>query len=200
MTYPYVVTLKNRQTRLLDLIGLLLSLLSVSAFLREILSGQQASLALPVGALGVTVVVVWNLFQALRKRKKVYYSRGLLLAALVWMKMPYAQWLSLVFILLALLEYQAKYSVEIGFAEDEVVINTFFKKRLPWRGFTLIVLKDGVLTLDFVSNKVWQFEVEEDDEPDADEDEFNEWCRSKVQSHREPTASQTKAESGRLAR
>jgi len=41
-------------------------------------------------------------------------------------------------------------------------------------------LKDGLLTLDFRDNKLIQKEVIDDDEPDAPEDEFNDYCRSKL--------------------
>ncbi len=75
-------------------------------------------------------IVIYNLTQQAKKRK-VYYSRALLIAALVWMKMPYLQWLLFLFIILALLEYQAKYAIEIGFADNEIVINSLFKKDIP---------------------------------------------------------------------
>jgi hypothetical protein len=103
-----------------------------------------------------------------------------LIAALVWMKMPYFQWLVFVFIILALLEYQAKYAIEIGFADNEIVFNSLFKKRYNWSAFSNIVLKDGLLTLDFTNNRILQREIEDDEEDDADEDEFNEYCRRQL--------------------
>lgn len=186
MIFPYVVTIRNRQTRVLDLIGILLSLLSVVSFTRELIAGPSVGLAYLVGAIAVMVVVAWNLYVSLKKKKKVYYSRALLLAALVWMKMPWLQWISLVLIVLALLEYQAKYSVEIGFSTEEIVMNTFLKKRFAWGQFNGILLKDGILTMDFKSNRVWQLEVEDDEEDDADEDEFNQWCRGRLAQANKP--------------
>ena len=105
----------------------------------------------------------------------------MLIAALVWMKMPYYQWLSFVFIILALLEYQAKFAVEIGFSDNEIKFNTLFKKKYNWSDFTNIVLKDGLLTLDFANNKILQREIEDDDdEDDADEKEFNDYCQRQL--------------------
>jgi len=43
-----------------------------------------------------------------------------------------------------------------------------------------VILKDGILTLDFKDNKLIQKEVLDDDEPEAEEDEFNEYCQSKL--------------------
>lgn len=181
MIYQYVVTIKNQQTRYIDILGFLLSAVSALVFGYELLAAEQVSLAYLIGTVAILLVLGWNLYQSLRNKRKVYYSRALLIAALVWMKMPYFQWLSFVFIILALLEYQAKYAVEIGFSDQEVVINTLIKKRFSWNQFSNIILKDGLLTMDFHSNKLLQREVEEDEEDDADEEEFNHYCKSRLQ-------------------
>jgi hypothetical protein len=180
MVYQYVVTLKNQNNRYIDILGLLLSIFSVICFTWELVHSGNVSVAYLIGCVAVTGFIVWNLLQTSKKRK-VYYSRALLIAALVWMKMPYFQWLVFVFIILALLEYQAKYAIEIGFADNEIVFNSLFKKRYHWKQFSNIVLKDGLLTLDFTNNRIVQREIEDDEEDDADEDEFNEYCSRQLE-------------------
>lgn len=180
MVFKYVVVLKNLQNRYIDLVGLLLSIMSAFCFARELTLANKVGLAYLLGLIFVAIVVIYNLVQSFRGRK-VYYSRALLIAALVWMKMPYWQWLAFIFIILALLEYQAKYSVEIGFSDDQVVINSFFKRKYRWAQFSNVVLKDGIITLDFTNNRILQREIEDDeDEDDADEEEFNEYCRQRL--------------------
>ena len=179
MIYQYVVILRNRNHKYINIIGLLLSIISVVFFVQELVMSQQVGLAYLLGAIFVTGVLIWNILQS-RKGKKVYYSRALLIAALVWMKMPFFQWLAFVFIVLALLEYQAKYSMEIGFSDQEIVFNSLFKRKYQWAQFDNIMLKDGLLTLDFTNNRILQREVEDDEEDEADEDEFNAYCRSKL--------------------
>jgi len=179
MVYQYVVTLKNQNNRYIDILGLLLSIFSVVCFTWELLRSDHVSFAYLIGAVAVLGFIVWNLTLQAKKRK-VYYSRALLLAALVWMKMPYFQWLVFVFIILALLEYQAKYAIEIGFSDNVIVINSLLKRRYDWKQFSNIVLKDGLLTLDFTNNRILQREVEDDEDDDADEDEFNEYCRKQL--------------------
>lgn len=180
MIYHYVVTIKNQHSRLIDIIGFLLSGVSVLFFVVEMINSVSVGLAYLLGSVFIIAVLAWNIYQSRRRRRKVYYSRALLIAALVWMKMPYFQWLSFLFIILALLEYQAKYSVEIGFSDKEIVLNTFFKKKYSWAHFSNIVLKDGIITLDFANNKVWQREIDEDEEDDASEEEFNHFCQSQL--------------------
>lgn len=184
MIYSYVVTLKNQQTKYLDLLGLLLSVLSVLFFVRAMFESGTVGIGFLLGSIFIILVLAYNIYQSRRNKRKVYYSRALLIAALVWMKMPSYQWLCFVFIILALLEYQAKYSVEIGFSDKEIMMNTLLKKRYEWSQFSNIVLKDGLLTLDFTNNKILQKEIEDDEEDDADEDEFNEYCRKQLAAHR----------------
>lgn len=180
MIYPYVVVLKNRKTRYLDLLGFLLALISVLFFIRELMQPGAPRFIYLLGSIFIIAVLAWNVYQSLYRHKKVYYSRALLIAALVWMKMPYLQWLTFAFIILGLMEYQAKYSVEIGFSEKEIVFNTLFKRKYRWKDLTNVVLKDGVLTLDFASNRLLQREIEDDDDSEADEEEFNEFCRQQL--------------------
>lgn len=179
MVYQYVVSLKIQHSKSIDIFGILLSVGSVAFFVWELILQQHLSFAYLVGAVFVTGLLVYNLWRSY-KGHKVYYSRGLLIAALVWMKMPYGQWLSFLFIILALLEYQAKYSLEIGFTDSQVVINSLFKKRYAWNQFDNIVLKDGLITLDFKNNKILQRELVDDEENEADEDEFNQYCREQL--------------------
>ena len=181
MIYQYVVVLKNQNTRYINILGFLLGLVSIIFFVKEIFDSRQTALVYLIGVIFIAAVLTWNVFHSIYRRKKVYYSRALLIAALVWMKMPYFQWLSFVFIILAILEYQAKYSIEIGFSDNEIKFNTLLKKRYHWSDFTNIILKDGLLTLDFVNNKILQREIEDDDdEDDADEREFNEYCQTQL--------------------
>jgi hypothetical protein len=81
----------------------------------------------------------------------------------------------------AFLEYQTKRPLEIGFDYDRIVINTLIRQRHDWSAFNNIVLKDGLLTLDFKNNRLMQKEIADDeDEDDADEEEFNTWCREQL--------------------
>lgn len=179
MVYKYVVSLKNQHSRTIDIFGILLSLGSVAFFVWELILENNISFAYLLGAVAITGIIVFNIISSL-KGNKVHYSRALLLAALVWMKMPYLQWLFFLLIILAFLEYQAKYSLEIGFTDTQVVINSLFKKRYAWNQFNNIVLKDGLITLDFTNNKLLQREVVDDEEDEADEDEFNYYCQEQL--------------------
>jgi hypothetical protein len=98
------------------------------------------------------------------------------------MASPFLPWLSIFFVILAILEYQTKRPLEIGFDRDRVVINTLIRRKYDWSDFSNIILRDGLLTLDFRDNHLLQKEIADDeDEDDADEDEFNDYCRARLE-------------------
>jgi hypothetical protein len=177
MIYHYLVTLRNDSRKYIDLLSLLLCSASALIFLREQLITSQNTIAYLVGFAFIAILIARNLYlQRIKKQESVAYNRALFFAAIVWTLMPYFQWLVFVFGFLGLFEFHAKFPLEIGFTDKQIVFNSLLKRRYTWNDFNNVILKDNLLTLDFKNNKVFQKETI-DDEGEADEDEFNEFCR-----------------------
>jgi hypothetical protein len=178
MHYDYVVILKRENARKTDLVSVLLLIFSIISFCYDqVRSGFNGFLTISATIL---IIGLFVNFYSFRKKKDMHFRNWLFAAALFWLGMPYFQWMFLPFIFFAVLEAQAKYPLEIGFYSEGVVINSLFKKKFPWTSFQSVILKEGLLTLDFRDNKLFQKEVLDDDEPDAPEDEFNDYCHSKL--------------------
>ena len=178
MHYDYVVTLKRENAHKTDLVSLLLLIFSLLAFgFVQIRSGLNLFLCS-----GIAVVLSGLLInlRSLRKKKEMRFRYWLFATGICWIGMPYLQWLIIPFFVMAMMEAQAKYPLEIGFYSEGVVLNSLFNKKIPWSSLHSVILKDGLLTLDFMNNKLIQKEVLDDDDPDAREDEFNDYCRSKL--------------------
>src|ERR1700750_543729 len=178
MHYDYVVTLKRENAHKTDLVSLLLLIFSLLAF-SIVLIRNGLNLFLVLGIVVVLTGLIVNLRSA-RKKKDMRFRYWLFATGICWIGMPYLQWLLIPFFILALMEAQAKYPLEIGFYSEGVVLNSLFNKKFPWSSLQSVMLKDGILTLDFTNNKLIQKEVLDDDDPDAREDEFNDYCRSKL--------------------
>lgn len=181
MIYDYVVYLKNTGTKKIDLTSILLLIISIAFFLyRQNRAGWHDPLNIyTISGLLIAGGLAWNWYVAVKRRKPVSFSRMLIVAGLTWLTMPFLQWTGLLLIIMALLEKYTKTNLEIGFTHDAIVFNTFFKKRYQWNEFSNILLKDNMLTLDFKNNKLIQKETI-DDTGDADEDEFNAYCSSRL--------------------
>ena len=130
-----------------------------------------------VGIVFIAGLLVWNGYRYYYTEKQIYYSKALLIAGIVWTRMPYFEWLVAVFAFLALLEYQAKKHPEIGFADDHIMFNNLFRRKVSWNEIDNVVLKNGLLTIDFKNNRLLQREIESG-ESEASEDEFNEWIKT----------------------
>lgn len=73
--------------------------------------------------------------------------------------------------------------------ETKLEINTetitvqyaLYNRIYKWADMDNVVLKDGILTLDFKSNKIFQSEVKEDETP-VDEQKFNQYCAEQIQN------------------
>jgi hypothetical protein len=180
--FPYVVVLKTTKDRSLNILATLLNFASAAFFIREFAFGDS-SLYMLIAVAVILGILVWN-YLRLRRGQKVFYDKAYLISGLLWMGMPYMQWLFLPFILLALLEHQVKFPLEIGFSESQIVLNTIFKKRYKWGQLTNVMLRDGLLTMDFANNRLLQREVVADDEDDdASEEEFNDFCREQLKKN-----------------
>ncbi|GGA96754.1 hypothetical protein [Puia dinghuensis] len=200
MRYQYVVILKKHGERATDILSGLLCFFSALCFafigirlfrINAVHGGNgngwafggpsDAWLNIVVAAAMVLGLVVTGIARQRMPTNKVRYRYLLLLAAAGWMLLTPAPWVGALFFILTFLEYQTKRPLEIGFDHDRVVINTLIKQQFDWSVFNNVILKDGLLTLDFKNNRLIQKEVaDDDDEDDADEEEFNTYCRTRL--------------------
>ena len=188
MRYKYVVILKNDRERATDAISLLLCLFSAGMFLHSSFGQNPPNYAGMILSGVLLAGLIVNFFLSRRRPKQGYrsappvrYRYWLLLSALGWFALTTTPLFGVFFVLFAILEYQAKRSLEIGFDDDRIVINNVVRQRYDWSAFNNVILKDGLLTLDFKNNRLLQKEVADDDEEDdADEEEFNHFCRTRL--------------------
>jgi hypothetical protein len=179
MVYDYLVTLKNERRNFIDQISMVLTGLSAMFFLSQVSLPLVSSYKFLILFLVLVTGLVINWVNRTRKNKPVTYKWLLFLAGLGWFFMPFLYWAGFPMLLLGLIEKQAKFPLEIGFKDDRIVFNTLIKKKYGWDDFNNILIKDNILTLDFKSNKLFQKETI-DDEGDAEEEEFNEYCRTQL--------------------
>lgn len=179
MTHQYVVTLKNTSRRYIDIFSVLLLGVSCLLFILEQIRTTSTKPALLFASLAIVLIVAYHQYQRIKKNKPAFYSSALFIAAIAWVTMPYLAWLFVPFALMGLFERQAKFPLEIGFSDNIIIINTLIRRKYKWSDFNNVVLKDDILTMDFKNNRLFQRETI-DEEGDAEEDEFNEYCQERL--------------------
>ena len=173
--YDYILVLKDSGHRLINNISKMMLVLAIAVIgFSAFLHFTTASLL----SLGLLIIIVgWWIYIYLQSKKgnSLYDRIALLFAAVAWYLQPGGKWMALIYMLAALLEKQVKFPRELAFDAEEIVINSLPKKYIAWQDMRNVVLKDGLLTLDFKNNKLVQHELSTATAAQV-ENEFNAFC------------------------
>lgn len=188
-TYKYIVELKSTMQKGINRVSQLLLLLAFFAFLNRAIvffSAYKVAFFLNPGfkfLLFAIVLFSWLLYCAyLKKNQQPYYYRfGLTAAALGWYVYPGGFYFFIAYLIVAVLEKPVKVAPEIAFDEEEIVMNTFPQKKFGWNEMNNVVMKDGLLTLDFKNNTLLQKEISEAVLKETEE-EFNIFCSNRLKA------------------
>jgi hypothetical protein len=185
-TYEYIVVLKKSSTKVIDIISLLMLAISTAFFsydfaLQFKAAGNVINSTNTLLLVWIFGIIGWLLFCRNQQRRGLtpHYRFALMLAAWGWFMHPAAMWLAAVFLLAAFLEKPLKVVPEYAFDDHEIAFNSFPQKKYSWSDVNNVVLKDGLLTIDFKTNKMVQGEVNDDVSVQL-EKEFNDYCKGRL--------------------
>lgn len=179
--FPYVVLIRQKGRRRVELLGIIASLIFLLTLLQRIYEypgPRIINLLVFVSVSGMLVYYVRLFLQ----HKKLSLRPLYIVAALSLLLIPPINWLLIFFLAMALLEKMALTPEEIGFSDEEIVFNGMVSKKVSWTELNNVVLKDGIISIDFKNNKLIQKETDDDDdgEDDASEEEFNLYCAERL--------------------
>lgn len=175
----YFLVLRNDKLRQYDRIALLIALLQVALFLILAIYAAQKYYRV-MGFIGAGMVAAglglhYFLSRKLGGQGRNYLRITLWLATIGWIMN--ANWVAaIISFVLELLYTASRTRQTVGFYSDKIEITSFSRRAVQWDQLSNVVLRDGLLTLDFRNNKIIQREIEH--EPGTlNERDFNEFCR-----------------------
>lgn len=178
--FPYVVVLKRKHQRSVDLIGIFAAIIFILLLISKAIREADNRIFLALTVLCASGLLAYNI-QLFRRKRKTEIA---LLYLMAWMGLFFFDLPGkLAFIALALTGYLSGIREEIGFSEKHIVFKSLFRKKILWVDLNNALIKDGILTLDYKNNKLLQAETDDDedeDEYDVSEEEFNAWCREQL--------------------
>ena len=188
-TYDYVIVTKEPAGhKLIDLISQLMLLMAAAAFIYEGTKNLTDSFLADIISLAslyflaAGIIIYWLIYCFIRKRNgyDVLYRFALFIAACGWY-LNKQQWfyMSISYLIASVLEKPLKVTPEVAFDTEEIVFNTVPKKKIQWDLVYNVVLKEGILTIDLKNNKLIQKEIDADIS-EADEQDFNDFCRHQL--------------------
>ncbi len=94
-------------------------------------------------------------------------------SAVGWSRSPY-WWFSFILIVFLFLDIVAHRKLKLTVSAEKISYPSFPEKQIEWNELTNLILKDGLITIDFKNNKIIQQPILNSD---IDEKEFNEFCK-----------------------
>jgi hypothetical protein len=179
--FPYVVIIKQKGRRKIEILGIISSLIFILILLQRIYEYPSARIINMLVFVSVSGMLVYNILQ-FRSGKKISLRPLHIVAFLALLLIPPINWFLLFFIIMALLEKMALTPEEIGFSDEEIVFSGMMKKTIRWNELNNVILKDGIISIDFNNNKLIQKETDDgdDENEDASEQEFNSYCAERL--------------------
>ncbi len=179
----YIIKLKAPDLKLVDQISKWMLFLSFILFIYNAIRFlKPASVFYSIISI---ILLAWFIWYAYFKKKNAVHSYriGLLIAASGWIYMlNIYSWIAVPFIIAALFEKQVKLLPELKADEKGISFNSFPKREYAWNELNNLVIRDGLLTVDYKTNKIFQKETDLKVSVE-DEKEFNEFCKERLIAH-----------------
>ena len=146
-----------------------------------LLYGASSSTWFRYPAAGVLLLLAW-FCRFLQMRPSITYSRLVILSALLLLLSTRNPIHAILFAAFALLPRLFYGSGKIGIDENGVSLPYYGRtRRHAWSELQHLVLKDGLLSIDFRNNRLIQLLIETGKTP-VDEKSFNEFCRNQLET------------------
>ncbi|MGI8951134.1 MAG: hypothetical protein ACR2FN_06075 [Chitinophagaceae bacterium] len=178
--YNYVITIKQPDFKSINSISQLMLFFAVAVFIYIALQDKNMFV---FNLIISAVIISWTGYCIVLSKKEnyiVYYRLVLLLAAVGWFFQPYRNiFFAILYTIAAIIEKQVKFPAEIGVDEEGIIFNSFQKKFHSWDEISNLIIRDGIITVDYKNNKLFQKEIESKITPSL-EKEFNEFCSSRI--------------------
>ncbi len=179
----YSFILKNDKTKNYRLISQLLVLFNLLGFIFLLINSEIRIARNFILLFALLITAVYTFFTVMewlsKKPLPDFWHRSIFaICALVWMKEGF-WWLSVMLLLFILLDFIAHKKLVVHVTNKTIVVPYMFQKEVSWNEVNNVILKDGLLTIDFKNNRLFQHIILNSEE-DISEKEFNEFCNQQL--------------------
>ena len=180
----YQITLKNEKTKQYDRIALFILLINFALFVYIAISTDIKSvrIATIMGASLIILAMAIDFFLVSIKNNEgtPYRSMALYAVSFAWMQMEY-WWIAILCLLLGTLYFASKRKLLVSVLKDIITYPSFPRKNIGWAELNSVVIKDGLLTINFKNDRFIQQFIDET-KTVVNEQEFNDFCIAQLRS------------------
>lgn len=185
--FDYVVVLKNNHKEAIEKTGWLLSALAVLPYAVAVyMDPQKWILIFLLVVLGF--LLISNIIDK-KKNQKIMFSPILVISGMGLLFFSSIGLVGLLYLLAGAVEKYFSKNKEIGFSGTEINITGLVPKKTTWSALNNVVIRDGLLTMDYKNNTVFQAYTDDGYNEDygVEDDEFNVYCAKQLKKNAEET-------------
>jgi hypothetical protein len=181
MQYSFI--LKNEKSKNYKAVGQLLIFFNLLGFAFLLISDKDSPGKNIWLLSSVVITAVYSLFAFVKWFTKktlpdLWHRAVFAFCSLAWVYEGY-WWLSVLMAIFILFDILAQRKLIVIITEKKIIIPSVPKKEVEWAELSNLILKDGLLTIDFKNNKLFQQMIENSNE-EVDEKKFNDFCKSNL--------------------
>ena len=178
IAHRYTIVLPDQRVKSYRLVAIIIAILNSAAFAYAAIAEQGASMAIPLLGtalgLGTLLTLLMRPFRDSYLRPEYIFC----ILAILWI-ISGNVWLGIPLILFAFFGFITRRPMLLGFNDRGVSYPSFPVKHLPWDAIDFIILKDGILTIETLENRVLQFTLDPTTNSGLSETEFNSFCATR---------------------
>jgi hypothetical protein len=176
MQPAYTFTLKPQKQHAYTRMALIVAALHLITYIVTLFKTYPENILLPLA--GIFVVGAYFFLQWLIKQKRIEFKYPEIFFYLlaIWWLFAAVYWMAAVVLLFAIVASFLKEKVKINFTQAAIRQLNFPMRTYNWADVSNVVLKDGLLTIDFKNNRMIQQLVEEN----TDEAAFTAFCNAAI--------------------
>lgn len=174
--YPFILILANEERKAAHLASLFLigiTLLIAIVYIATHLSIQRIPLIVLI-----LFLIISAYFKMSRKSDNGFPQLmwPIAIAGLAWFLIPKGFFIAIIYLIAAVFEKQSQIPIEIGLDSSGITFNHFPQKFYAWDQIQQIIIKDGLVTIDYKNNRIFQKELENSTTKE-EEAEVNQYCQ-----------------------
>ncbi len=174
----FVITLKNEKLRSYHRISFIIILIHGLIFLYLSLFSSDKTINIVSVSILVLLIALYWIKYSLGKKWKTDLHLFFLVLAIGWIGV-YQYWLAFIPVVFDILYMIAIRKLVAVFSQEDIRYPSFPSRKITWDKLNNVMVKDGLLTIDFKRDKMIQQTVDETLTV-LNEKEFNEFCRDQL--------------------
>jgi hypothetical protein len=177
----YEIVLKYEKVNLYDQLSWIIITIHIIIFLYlGFFSSNTVVKETCFTTLAILLILFLLKFYLLKTKWKTGLQPFFLILVLSWINM-YQFWMAAIPLVFGILSSISPKTSIAFFSKEKIFYPSFPPKTIIWSDLNNVILKDGLLTIDFKNNKLIQQPVVEN-ETSIDEKEFNDFCRQQLKA------------------